>query len=423
MNRRFYWTWIFVLMTVSGVLADMQKLRIGPHKRFLVMEDGSPFVWIGATMWKWKALSLEQMSQIIEDHSDKGYTVLQIIAYPDRYETVDQLVDLADEYNMYLALNTGWYRDVQRGSVSDLYQRGYALGNRYKDKNNIIWLTAGEAGGHQRKGRTVPDEKLEALVKGIRDGDTGNKLLTVHADYQRGTSLDNDTQLVDFNNWQTSQWCCPSDLPREDQRSWTVWQAIQFDYSSKPIKPTLDAEAWYERNKSHGGATAFSVRRRAYFSILAGGFGHTYGAGGIWDGLVEPQGCSGNWKTALTYSGYIHIGYLSELLHGLDDDFLKLRPDQSIIKSTNSDSYDTHIQAAVASDKRFALVYSASDARFSLDMTKLRSKKVSARWYNPSENTFRNDKKGSYDNTNANQTFDPPGKKGAGHDWVLMLGI
>jgi hypothetical protein len=177
-------------------------------------------------------------------------------------------VDLAAERNMYLALNTGWYRDVQRGVVSDLYKRGYELGNRYKDKNNIIWLTAGEAGGHKRKGRTVPDEKLQALVRGIRDGDTGNKLLTIHADYKRGTSLDNDTRIVDFDNWQTSQWCCPNDLPREYERNWTVWEAITYDYTRKPVKPTLDSEAWYERNKSHRGTMNHRLRSR--FGTVAG---------------------------------------------------------------------------------------------------------------------------------------------------------
>jgi hypothetical protein len=423
MKKRFLWIVLLLLVATTDVFAGMQKLRIGPNKRFLVKQDGSAFVWIGATMWKWKALSVEQMQQIIDDHSAKCYTILQIIAYPDRYETVDRLVDLAAERNMYLALNTGWYQEVQKGSVSDLYKRGYELGSRYKDKNNIIWITAGEAGGHKRKGRTVPDEKLEALIKGIHDGDTGNKLLTVHADYKRGTSLDNDTRIVDFDNWQTSQWCCPNDLPRDDKRRWTVWEAITYDYNRKLVKPTLDSEAWYERNKSHSGATPFTIWRRAYFTILAGGFGHTYGAGGIWDGLVEQQGCSGNWKTALTYTGYIHIGYLSEFLHGLGDDFLKIRPDQSIVRSENSDSYDMHIQAAVASDKSFALIYSASDARYTLDLTKFRSNKISARWYNPRENTFRKDKGNPYRNTNANQSFDPPGNEGAGHDWVLMLGV
>jgi hypothetical protein len=400
---------------------SMQKLKIGPNRRFLVKEDGSAFVWIGATMWKWKALSWEQIKRIIDDHSSGKYSVLQIIAYPDRYETVDRMVEYAQNRNLYIALLTGWYRDVERGTESSLYKRGFTLGSRYKDKNNIIWLTAGEAGGHHRR-RKIDDKKIDALVKGIRDGDTGDKLLTIHADYKRGTSIDNDTQIVDFDNWQTSQWPAPTDLPRNDPRMWTVWEAIEYDYNRTPVKPTLDAEAWYEQNKDHPGATPFAIRRRAYYTILAGGFGHTYGAGGIWDGLLKPKGKSGNWETALTYKGYIQIGYLSEFLHSLGDDFLKLRPDQSIIESGNSYSYDKHIQASVAADGSFALIYSASDSIYELDLTRLEFDTIPARWYKPAENKYRNDPNSPYKNSNSNQYFDPPGDIGAGNDWVLVLG-
>jgi hypothetical protein len=418
--------WLLAVCFLSALMGQtafgaMQKLRVGPNGRFLVKQDGSAFVWVGATMWKWQTLTLTQIEQIIDDHSARGYTVLQIIAYPNRYETVDKLVEYAETKGIYLALVTGWYRDVLKGSEATLYERGYALGKRYKDKNNIIWLTAGEAGGHRRK-TTIPDKNLEALVKGIRDGDTGGKLLTVHADYKRGTSLDNDTQLLDFDNWQTSQWCCPTDLPRNDPRTWTVWEAIAHDYARTPAKPTLDAEAWYERNKDHCGTTPFAIRRRAYFTILAGGFGHTYGAGSIWDGLVDAKGCSGNWKDALTYKGYIHIGHLSEFLHSLGDDFLKLRPTQSIIRDGNSDNYDTHMQAAVATDGSYALVYSAADSSYTLDLTKLAADTVPARWYNPRENTYHGDPHASYRNSAPDQAFDPPGDAGPGNDWVLVLG-
>lgn len=399
----------------------VQKLKIGPNKRFLVKEDGSAFVWIGATMWKWKDLTLDQIKHVIDDHSSRGYTVLQIIAYRDSYERVDQIVSYAEAKGMYVAMVTGWYRDVLRGSESDLYERGYALGSRYSENDNIIWLTAGEAGGHRRRS-TIPDRKLEALVKGIREGDTGGKLLTVHADYQRGTSLDNDTSIVDFDNWQTSQWPAPTDLPRKDPRQWTVWEAIAYDYNRTPTKPTLDAEAWYEHNKSHLGATPFAIRRRAYYTILAGGFGHTYGAGGIWDGLTEPQGKSGKWEDALQYEGYIHMGYLSEFLHGLGDDLLKLRPDQGIIVSPNPDDYDTHRQAAVADDGSFALVYFSDDSACALDLTRLQSREVAARWYNPRSNTYREDSQSPYANRDSDHVVDPPGESGPGHDWVLVLG-
>ena len=45
------------------------------------------------------------------------------------------------------------------------------------------------------------------------------------------------------------------------------------------------------------------IRRRAYFTILAGAFGHQYGAGGIWDTLDKPEECSGSYLDALEYEG------------------------------------------------------------------------------------------------------------------------
>ena len=44
---------IFGILCVLNlkVYGQLQKLQIGPEKRFLVKEDGSPFVWIGETNW------------------------------------------------------------------------------------------------------------------------------------------------------------------------------------------------------------------------------------------------------------------------------------------------------------------------------------------------------------------------------------
>ncbi|MGB3589699.1 MAG: DUF4038 domain-containing protein, partial [Tunicatimonas sp.] len=326
--------------------------------------------------------------------------------------------------NMYVGITLGWWGKTRSNSADDLHKYGRWVGDRYKNNNNIIWLTLGEAGGHARKD-TIPDEKLNALVRGIREGDTGDKLLTVHADFKRSTSISDDTDLCDFNNWQTSQWCCLDDLPRQDERTWTVWEAITFDYNQrydgKP-KPTLDSEAWYENNKDFCGAGPFNMRRRAYFTIFAGAFGHSYGAGGIWDGLVEADSCSGTALAAIHYSGARDIGYVSKFLHKLGDDFLKLRPAQSIVLEGNSDDYDTHIQATRASDNSFALIYSASDAAYSIDVSELPKPSLTAIWYNPRSNEYQTENNSKVAKNEQACTFDPPGNSGAGNDWVLILG-
>ena len=436
--------WIISLLIILSsypVTAQMQKLKIADSHRFLVREDGSAFVWIGETNWFFAQLPPETIDRILEIRSKQGFTIMFVscrqnlyngggtgeINHPNEHwwSYLDEYIAKCEKRNLYVGITLGWWGKAMSNSKEDLYRHGKWVGNRYKDNHNIIWLTLGEAGGHLRE-TTIPDEKLDALIKGIREGDTGNKLLTVHADYRRGTSLCNDGDISDFNNWQTSQWCCLNDLPRKDDRNWTVWEAITYDYNKlydgKP-KPTLDSEAWYENNKDFCGAGSYNIRRRAYYTIFAGAFGHTYGAGGLWDGLVTGDSCSSSALEALEYPGAEDIGHLSSLLHGLGEDFLKLRPDQGMIEKGNSSSYDTHIQATMAIDRSFVLLYSGSDAPYSVNTRKFSSSlALSAIWFNPREGVLYPCQKSGTDVSGDSMEFDPPGSEGPGNDWVLILG-
>lgn len=430
---------LFLLLFTIPSVAQTQKLKISDDHRFLVREDGSPFVWIGETNWFFAQLPPATIDRILDTRSAQGFTVMSISCRQDLYNGrggpgrldslneawwayLDEYVAKCAQRNMYVGLTLGWWGLATDHSAAELYDYGRWVGHRYRNDNNIVWLTLGEAGSYSRKD-TLASDKLAALVRGIREGDTGDKLLTVHADYRRGTSLTDDTALCDFNNWQTSQWCCRDDLPKNDDRRWTVWEAIAYDYQQSydgTPKPTLDAEAWYENNRDFCGATPFHIRRRAYFTIFAGAFGHTYGAGGIWDGLTEPDSCSRTALGALSYPGAADIGRLSRLLHSLDDGFLMLRPDQSLIVGENPDSYDTHRQATVAHDSSFALVYSASDTPYTIDLTKL-SDSLLFVWHNPRADEQAYDIMAVSDSERTH-SFDPPGETGAGNDWVLMVG-
>ncbi len=425
------------------LFGQMQKLQIGNDHRFLVNEDGSPFVWIGETNWFFAKLPPATLDLILEVRSTQGFTVMSVSCREDLYNGLggpgsiaspneawwsylDRYIKKADEKNLYVAITLGWWGLAKNNSAEDLFTYGKWVGNRYKDNDNVIWLTLGESGSHKRK-ETLSDSKIEALVNGIRAGDTGNKLLTIHADYQRGSSISDNGELCDFNNWQTSQWDAPTTLPRASPPigQGTVWDVIQYDYNKMydgNPRPTLDSEAKYENNKDFCGSTPFVIRRRAYFTIFAGAFGHTYGAGGIWDGLISRTSCSASALEALRYPGSIQIGYLSKFLHGLKNDFLKLCPDQSIITDGNSEDYDYHIQATLANDKSFALVYSASDSPYTLDLSKLSKKSISSFWYNPRTGQYHTQEKLDLNKETKVQKFDPPGEFGSEKDWVLVVG-
>ncbi|MGV2829114.1 apiosidase-like domain-containing protein [Myxosarcina sp. GI1(2024)] len=402
------------------------KLKIDSSKRFLVRADDSPFVWIGDTFWKFSKLSREQRLQLLDDRKSKGFNVVMVRVgtgtkgepagftgnlepIESHFQELDHLVAAANERGMYIAIATGWWYIVRDFDAEALYKFGKFIGDRYKNNDNIIWLGAGESGSHHRK-QELAFSKLKSLIRGIRDGDTGNKLLTVHADYQRGTSLSDTNELVDFKNWQTSQWCCPDDLPRQDVRNWTVWEAIAYDYEQLPTKPTFDGEAWFENTNLGGGAPAkpYNIRRRAYFTIFAGGFGHSYGGSGIWD-------VTSNFSQALQYEGATQIGYLSQLLHALGNDFLKLRPAQSMVISGQSSDYDRHIQATSANDGSYALVYTAGTSNFALDLSQFRTESISAMWFNPrTKELSERNRVGRSSLVN----FTTP----ENGDWVLVLG-
>lgn len=434
--------WIYLLMGLSGAVAQtkLPKLSVGPEGRFLVQEGGDVFVWVGETNWFFAEIGPDKRDQMLDKRQAQGFTVLFVSAreplyngkggpYEDDITTLndpwwdylEDYIDEAAERGMYVGVNLGWYGHILQNSTSDLYANGHKVAQRLNGKTNVVWLVAGEAGSHNRS-ETIPDGKLAALVRGIRDGDADDKLLTIHADYRRGTSITNDAELVDFNNWQTSQWCCRDDLPRNDARNWTVWEAIAYDYEQRydtpsGAKPTLDGEAWYENNKDFCGTTPFIIRRRAYFTILAGGFGHTYGAGGIWDTLEEPKNCSGSYLEALEYEGAADMGHLSQFLRDLGEDLLKMRPHQPLIVGGQSARYDAHIQAARARDGSYAVIYDANGGVMQLDLTALAGDEITATWFDPATGEYTQED-AIYNNRSESESFTAPTDT---QDWVLLL--
>lgn len=237
--------------------------------------------------------------------------------------------------------------------------------------------------------------------------------------------------FVDFNAWQTARLLAPTSLPYlRSVSSWevdgtlTVWEAIAADYEKSPTKPVIDLEAWYEGHlddmlgggRNNCKATAWHCRRRAYFTIFAGSFGHTYGAEGL---AYQIKGDS--WKKGLYLPGGEDMGHITRLLSLPERPFLKLIPDQSLITRGQSRSYDSHKQATRASDGSYAYVYSADGSDFSVDLTRLggEGKAIEAKWFNPRMGNYQGT--GGPYNRVTRHSFDPPGSPAADNDWILVL--
>jgi hypothetical protein len=192
------------------------------------------------------------------------------------------------------------------------------------------------------------------------------------------------------------------------------WRLVKDDLAENPPKPTIDGEAMYE---NLAGWDAFGCRRRAYWSVFAGAFGHTYGCNGVWGsyrgGDDDTWGSPEYWRDALDQPGASDMKFLRRLIESRP--MLHRVPAQSMLLSDEGEVPD-HIQVTRDSSGRFAFIYvPVPDRQFKVDMSRISGSKARAWWFNP-----RNGNATSITtyNTSGSRTFTTPDE---GTDWILVL--
>ena len=153
-----------------------------------------------------------------------------------------------------------------------------------------------------------------------------------------------------------------------------TYEQIARDRALDPVKPTLDGEPLYENHPAIGDGTGFysnrklwdgitrgtshQIRQSAYWAMLAGAAGHTYGCHDVWqfhNELSEPITHSNvMWYEAVDFDGPRQMGLMRRLFESRP--WQKLVPDQSVIAAGQREG-ELHIQAARARDGSFLLAY------------------------------------------------------------------
>jgi hypothetical protein len=244
----------------------MQSLQVTPNGHCLQLADGTPFFWLGDTAWKLGRLSPEDVERYMRDRCRKGFNVVQMdaigarpnyagempfegqgppyaeVVLNERYwQHVDHILNMAQDHGIYVALLAWWGNaddDTLADPVSHNYQYGQALGARYKDVPNLVWVGAGEY--HKPNMWTPPVSEqhlthLTRLVEGIRSTDTGQHLTTMHPlSFLSSSEEFHDQPWLAFNMVQTHVY--PS----------YIQPLLLGDWQRTPAKPTLSAEPWYE---------------------------------------------------------------------------------------------------------------------------------------------------------------------------------
>lgn len=457
-----------ILITLSGLIfmvfkTDAQtsihgQVIVHPENRYLMYEDGTPFFWLGDTGWSlFHRLSLNEVRMYLKDRAYKGFTVIQAallmenggITTPNAYGEyvfkddtytvpnekyfthVDKVIDIADSLGMVIGFLPTWGDKFNKlwGSEPVLFtttekaeEWGQYVGNRYKDRKNIIWILGGDR----------PAEGFEhiirAMAKGIATGITGKEdyskmLMTYHS--WGGTSsskwFDNTEPWIDFNMWQTGH---PYDV--------ALWDMIKSDYDRIPAKPVIDGEPLYDehpidfKREKLGTSTGYHVRRFFYHNVFSGAFGHTYGVHAVWQfwdpGKRSPiNGPIRSWQESLSLESSYQMGYGKELI--MSRPYFTRIPDNSFIE----DVYDGHDRITATRDKEgtYAMIYSESGRSFKVLLNSLGSsgrgsEGLDGWWFDPRSGRviplvrFNRTRKGYY------HEFTPP-TNGKGNDWILVL--
>jgi hypothetical protein len=156
------------------------KLIVSANGRYLQHADGTPFFWLGDTAWLLlKRTTREQALTYLRDRKNKGFNVIQMMlvhdlvtanaygrlpfreldlnqpdakrsdAYTSYWSYADEVIAMAEREGLYVALVPVWGSVVQhyRPDAGTAGRYGQWLGNRYKDRPNVIWLNGGDIHG------------------------------------------------------------------------------------------------------------------------------------------------------------------------------------------------------------------------------------------------------------------------------------
>ena len=224
-------------------------------------------------------------------------------------QIIDYIIDKAATEGMYVYLVTMWGGDfffltgnISSPSVvrSDIATAlGNWIGNRYKDKPNVIHALLGEY--HENKALSTNQVTLvNAFGNGI-EAVAPNQLKTIHPDGGLSSSdyFNSGSTWLDFHSLQTYQVASNSDTD------------MTVDYNTTPARPIGNAEPAYEEG-GRGVNDAVTIdgyycRYEAYNNVFQGAAYYTYGNNNVWRWINSPL-------SHLTQAGALSMPRLKNLV-------------------------------------------------------------------------------------------------------------
>jgi Protein of unknown function (DUF4038)/Putative collagen-binding domain of a collagenase len=424
-----------------------QKLYIQPDKRYILKGDGKPFFWLGDTAWElFHRLNKTEADEYLKNRAEKGFTVIQAVILAEfdgltqanqdgqlplinndptqpneaYFKHIDWVLNRAAELGLMVGLlptwgdkfNKKWGVGPEIFTTENARIYGEYLGKRYKNKN-VIWILGGDRNPETEKHFEI----IRAMANGLESGDAGTRLKTYHPSGGSNSAayFHKDTWL-DINMYQSGHGGVKNNKNYTMQRQ---------NYSLFPVKPTLDGEPRYEdhpidwKPERLDFFNSHDVRQAAWWAMLAGGCGHTYGNHNIWQFLdySRNQPISWgrtHWRRAMNHEGAFQVGFMKQLYES--HPWPMLLPDQTIIRNPNPDDA-SHQMAALSDDGDFMFAYLPTGSPIKIDMSRFAATQLIAYWFNPRDGFSI--KIGNFSNEGLREF--KPQVSSETSDWVLVI--
>jgi hypothetical protein len=432
--------------------AELPGLHVAANRHYLAAGD-APFFWMGDTAWLLLSrLDREEAEQYLATRQRQGFNVIQVMvlhtaqmtsrydapalvdgdpgrprvtpgsdpARPGEYDYwdhLDWLVDRAAAHGIYVALVPIWGSIVDAGGFDAAKASAYGrfLAERYRGRTNIVWLNGGDTRSEMR---SLVWETLGATIKRHDPG----HLMTFHPIGRTDSSWQyHSAPWLDFNMFQSGHRAYGQEgpsTPGEDN-----WRYVEEDWARLPTKPTIDGEPSYE-NIPHGlhepnqpRWTAADARRYAWWAVMAGAFGHSYGENNVMQMFVPGRDkpsfeADQRWDAAIEAPGANQMRHLRALIEARP--MLERVPDQGLIRDNGA----RYARVLASRGRGYVFAYSYTGRPFTMRLGAISGQKVKANWYSPRDG--RVVAAGSFANK-GDRRFDPPGESADGNDWVLVL--
>ena len=347
----------------------MQRLVISHNRRYLMQED-KPFFWLGDTAWLlFGNVSEEEAYVYLKNRAEKGFNVIQaVLVYAteelntvnvmpyhpqapieseEYWKHVDRVISMAEDLGLYMALLPCWGSLVKTGVLHEGNVLKYAqfLCERYHDRTNLIWVLGGDIRAdeftelYRNFGRYLKEHMPDTLVSYHPFGRTASTTWFAGEDWMDFHMFQSGHRRYDqcsLGVWDDAGADMNTDYYGEDN-----WRYVEWDYRLD-VKPTLDAEPSYEwipqglHDVTQPYWTAYEVRRYAYWSVLAGACGHTYGDNAVMqfyregnDGVTYGPVCE--WDEAIHHAGSGQMKILKDLVLSLMPHYMDGTPRDELL--------------------------------------------------------------------------------------------